>query len=276
MGSPQFAVPTLEALARDHTILAVFTQPDKPAGRGQQITAVPVKQWAVAQGVPVHQPKSFRKEPQAIDVLRDLKPEVIVNATAYTAVDRAESEAELAMTINGLAPGKLAQTAAELRAVFIHYSTDYVFDGKKGSANLESDTPNPLNVYGQSKLAGEKAIQASAADYLILRTTWVYAARGHNFVKSILRLAAEREQLNIVADQIGAPTWARLIAESTAHILRQKTAQLLFLVVEHVPPIASKRLVRAIARQCNGYLYAQPRCRGHPPWLPGAHRGFCP
>jgi dTDP-4-dehydrorhamnose reductase len=115
----------------------------------------------------------------------------------------------------------LAEEAAKIGALLIHYSTDYVFDGSKTAAYSEDDQPNPLNVYGLSKLAGEQAIQNTAVDYLILRTTWVYAARGQNFVKSMLRLAAEREELNIVADQIGAPTWARLIAESTAHILRQ-------------------------------------------------------
>lgn len=153
--------------------------------------------------------------------IRSIKPDVIVNAAAYTAVDKAETEQELAFLINAEAPRLLAEEAAICGALLIHYSTDYVFDGSKPGAYLEGDKPNPLNIYGQSKLAGEQAIQASNADYLILRTTWVYAARGHNFVKSILRLAAEREELNIVADQIGAPTWARLIAESTAHILRQ-------------------------------------------------------
>jgi len=153
--------------------------------------------------------------------VRTIKPDVIVNAAAYTAVDKAETEQEQAFLINAQAAGVLAEEAAICGALLIHYSTDYVFDGSKSGAYLEGDQTNPLNVYGQSKLAGEQAIQASTADFLILRTTWVYAARGNNFVKSILRLAQEREELNIVADQIGAPTWARLIAESTAHILRQ-------------------------------------------------------
>lgn len=147
--------------------------------------------------------------------------DVIVNAAAYTAVDKAETEKDLAFLVNAEAPGVLAEQAKQTGALLIHYSTDYVFDGTKISAYAEDDVPNPANIYGQSKLAGEKAIQATGADYLILRTSWVYAARGHNFLKSILRLAAEREELNIVADQIGAPTWARLIAETTAHILRQ-------------------------------------------------------
>ena len=148
-------------------------------------------------------------------------PDVIVNAAAYTAVDKAESERDLAFLINAEAVDVLAEEAKKLNALLIHYSTDYVFDGTKDAPYFENDATNPLNVYGESKLAGELAIQASGADYLILRTTWVFAARGNNFVKSILRLAAERDELNIVADQIGAPTWARLIAESTAHILRQ-------------------------------------------------------
>ncbi|WP_340122791.1 dTDP-4-dehydrorhamnose reductase [Methylobacter svalbardensis] len=147
--------------------------------------------------------------------------DVIVNAAAYTAVDKAETEKGLAFLINAEAPGVLAEAAKKTGALLIHYSTDYVFDGTKASAYAEDDVPNPVNIYGQSKLAGEQAIQASGVDYMILRTSWVYAARGHNFLKSILRLAAEREELNIVADQIGSPTWARLIAETTAHILRQ-------------------------------------------------------
>lgn len=147
--------------------------------------------------------------------------DVIVNAAAYTAVDKAETEQDLAFLINAEAPGVLAEEAKKSGALLIHYSTDYVFDGTKISAYMEDDVPNPVNIYGQSKLAGEQAIQASGVDYVILRTSWVYAARGHNFLKSILRLAAEREQLNIIVDQLGSPTWARLIAETTAHILRQ-------------------------------------------------------
>jgi dTDP-4-dehydrorhamnose reductase len=148
-------------------------------------------------------------------------PDVIVNAAAYTAVDKAESERDLAFLINAEAVDVLAEEAKKLNALLIHYSTDYVFDGTKDAPYNENDVPNPLNVYGESKLAGEQAIQASGADYLIFRTTWVFAERGQNFVNSILRLAAEREELNIVADQIGAPTWARFIAEATAHSIRQ-------------------------------------------------------
>ncbi|MGZ8163704.1 MAG: dTDP-4-dehydrorhamnose reductase [Methylobacter sp.] len=154
-------------------------------------------------------------------IVQKYSADVIVNAAAYTAVDKAEIEKDLAFLVNAEAPGVLAEQAKQTGALLIHYSTDYVFDGAKISAYAEDDVPNPANIYGQSKLAGEKAIQATGADYLILRTSWVYAARGHNFLKSILRLAAEREELNIVADQIGSPTWARLIAETTAHALRQ-------------------------------------------------------
>lgn len=153
--------------------------------------------------------------------IQTIQPDVIVNAAAYTAVDKAETERDSAFLINAKAVEVFAQEAKKVGALLIHYSTDYVFDGTKNAPYLEEDLPNPLNVYGESKLAGEQSIQASGVDYVILRTTWVFAARGQNFVKSILRLAAEREELNIVADQIGAPTSARFIADTTAHILRQ-------------------------------------------------------
>ena len=158
-------------------------------------------------------------------IVQKYSADVIVNAAAYTAVDKAETEENLAFRINAEAPTVLAEEAKRSGALLIHYSTDYVFDGTKLSAYAEDDAPNPVNVYGQSKLAGEKAIQATGADYLILRTSWVYAARGHNFLRSVLRLAEEREELNIVADQIGSPTWARLIAETTAHIIRQSVLE---------------------------------------------------
>jgi dTDP-4-dehydrorhamnose reductase len=154
-------------------------------------------------------------------VVQQYKPDVIVNAAAYTAVDKAETEQALAFRINAEAPGVLAEEAQKSGALLIHYSTDYVFDGTKQGAYTENDTTHPINVYGQSKLAGEKAIQTIGGDHLILRTSWVYAARGNNFLKTVLRLAAEREELNIVDDQIGSPTWARLIAETTAHVLKQ-------------------------------------------------------
>jgi dTDP-4-dehydrorhamnose reductase len=155
------------------------------------------------------------------NLVESIKPDVIVNAAAYTAVDKAETEIELAQLINSDSVLALAQAAKKVGALLVHYSTDYVFDGIKVGVYDERDITNPLSSYGRSKLSGELAIQASGADSLILRTTWVYAARGNNFVKTILRLAAEREQLNIVADQFGAPTWAKLIAQSTAHIIKQ-------------------------------------------------------
>ncbi|AAY35983.1 dTDP-4-dehydrorhamnose reductase [Pseudomonas syringae] len=151
--------------------------------------------------------------------VRALAPDVIVNAAAYTAVDKAESEPDLAMLINGEAPGVLAKEAAALGAWLIHYSTDYVFDGSGEQQWREDAATGPLSVYGGSKLMGEQAIQASGAKALILRTSWVYAARGHNFAKTMLRLATERDSLNVVADQYGAPTGAELIADVTAQIL---------------------------------------------------------
>jgi len=151
--------------------------------------------------------------------VRDCKPDLIVNAAAYTAVDRAESDATAAMAVNGIAPGILAEEAKRLDAVLVHYSTDYVFDGTKTTPYAESDAPNPVSVYGRTKLAGEQAIRAVDPAHYILRTSWVYAAAGSNFMNTILRLAREREELRIVNDQTGAPTWARAIAEVTAHIL---------------------------------------------------------
>lgn len=153
--------------------------------------------------------------------LDEVRPDAIVNAAAYTAVDKAESEPELASAINADAPVLLAQEAKQRGALLIHYSTDYVYDGAKAAPYIETDPTNPLGAYGRSKLAGEAGIRAAGADHLIFRTSWVYAARGANFLRTILRLAAEREELRIVADQVGAPTWARLIAEATAHALRQ-------------------------------------------------------
>ncbi|HSN64817.1 MAG TPA: dTDP-4-dehydrorhamnose reductase [Azonexus sp.] len=152
---------------------------------------------------------------QMRSLVRGTKPSVIVNAAAYTAVDRAEAEPELAMRINGEAPGMLAEEAARLGALLIHYSTDYVFDGGKAGPYLESDPTMPQSVYGRSKLAGEEAIRAVACKSVIFRTSWVFGARGGNFVKTILRLAREKETLSVVADQIGSPTPAALIATVT-------------------------------------------------------------
>jgi dTDP-4-dehydrorhamnose reductase len=151
--------------------------------------------------------------------IRALQPQVIVNAAAYTAVDKAEQEPALCHAINATAPGILAELARESRALLVHYSTEYVFDGTKTSPYLETDTPNPLGVYGASKLAGERAIIQADCAHLILRTTWVYGNRGKNFLLTILRLAAERPELKIVADQVGAPTWSKSIAIATSQIL---------------------------------------------------------
>ena len=151
--------------------------------------------------------------------IRELKPQLIVNPAAYTAVDQAEKEAELAQLVNGVAPGVMAEEARALGAAMIHYSTDYVFDGAKHGAYVETDATSPQNVYGRSKLAGEEAIAAAGVPHLILRTSWVYGMRGKNFLLTVRRLAAERDELRIVADQIGAPTWSRTIADTTAHVV---------------------------------------------------------
>ncbi|WP_310485538.1 dTDP-4-dehydrorhamnose reductase [Chamaesiphon sp. VAR_48_metabat_403] len=153
--------------------------------------------------------------------VRQIQPDIIVNAAAYTAVDKAEQEPELCQAINATAPGVLAELARESQALLVHYSTEYVFDGLKTSPYLETDLPQPLGVYGASKLAGERAIIQADCQHLILRTTWVYGNRGKNFLLTILRLAADRTELKIVADQVGAPTWSRSIAEATAQILAQ-------------------------------------------------------
>jgi dTDP-4-dehydrorhamnose reductase len=159
-------------------------------------------------------------KPAAIrEIIRALRPRVIVNAAAYTAVDRAESERELCAAINADAPGVLAGEARRLGALLVHYSTDYVFDGSKRAPYVETDVPAPLNVYGATKLTGEQAIQATGGAHVILRTSWVYGARGTNFLRTILRLARERTELRVVNDQAGAPTWSRSVAEATAEIV---------------------------------------------------------
>lgn len=153
--------------------------------------------------------------------IRQVKPDVIVNAAAYTAVDKAESEQELADRVNGKASQVMAEEAASLNAWLVHYSTDYVFSGEGSVPWLETDAVNPVNYYGASKLAGEQAIIASGCKHLIFRTSWVYAARGNNFAKTMLRLAKDRESLSVICDQIGAPTGADLIADVTASAIQQ-------------------------------------------------------
>ncbi len=157
-------------------------------------------------------------------VVGELAPRIIVNSAAHTAVDRAESEADLAYAVNATAPGVLAVEAEKLGALLVHYSTDYVFDGSGESFWREDDATGPLNVYGASKLAGEQAIQAACQRHLIFRTSWVYGARGANFLLTMRRLMRERPELKIVSDQMGAPTWSRMLAEATALILAQQSS----------------------------------------------------
>ena len=154
-------------------------------------------------------------------LVRSVRPRIIVNAAAYTAVDKAETEVDLAMAVNARAPGILGEEAARIGAWVVHYSTDYVFDGKATKPYVETDATNPLSVYGRSKLAGEHALQAALDRHLILRTSWVLGAHGGNFAKTMLRLAEERTSLNVVADQWGAPTSAILLADMTAQAIRQ-------------------------------------------------------
>jgi dTDP-4-dehydrorhamnose reductase len=161
------------------------------------------------------EPDSIRK------TVRAVRPDVIVNAAAYTAVDKAEQEPDVAMAVNGVAPCVLAEEAKRVGAALVHYSTDYVFDGDKSSPYTEDDAPNPLNVYGRTKLVGEQAIEAAGVPHLILRTSWVYGARGKNFLLTVLRLAEQRRQLRVVADQVGTPNWSRALAAATAQILAQ-------------------------------------------------------
>ncbi len=172
------------------------------------------------------QPCGDLSQPQRLaETVRTLRPDVIVNAAAHTAVDKAESEVDLARTLNAQAPAALAQAAAETGAWLVHYSTDYVFDGSGTRAWQEGDATAPLGVYGLTKLEGEQAIAASGCRHLIFRTSWVYAARGGNFAKTMLRLAQERERLTVIDDQHGAPTGADLIADVTAHAIRTALLQ---------------------------------------------------
>lgn len=161
----------------------------------------------------------FSQPEQVGKIVADLKPDILLNAAAYTAVDRAESEPELAFLVNARTPEILAQEAARFGGLLIHYSTDYVFDGSKAAPWVEDDPAGPLSVYGRSKLAGEQAIAAQGGNYLIFRTSWVFAPHGKNFLLTVLRLARERNQLAIVADQKGAPTSAAAIARATAQVL---------------------------------------------------------
>jgi len=153
--------------------------------------------------------------------VRDTAPQIVINAAAFTAVDKAESAPDQATLINAVAPGVMAEETKRLGGLLVHYSTDYVFDGTKATPYEEQDAPNPLGVYGRSKLAGDQAIQAVGVSHLIFRLCWVYGARGQNFLLTMMRLARERERLRVVQDQFGAPTWSRSIADATALALQQ-------------------------------------------------------
>jgi len=153
--------------------------------------------------------------------VRETQPRLVINAAAYTAVDKSESELDKAMKINGTAPGILAEETRKLGALLVHYSTDYVFDGRKTAPYVETDRPNPLGAYGRTKLAGDEAVRAAGGAHLIFRLCWVYGARGQNFMLTMMRLAREREKLRVVGDQVGCPTWSRMIAETTALALKQ-------------------------------------------------------
>ena len=161
------------------------------------------------------------QESRIREKLREVRPHIIVNAAAYTAVDKAEEEPELALAVNGTAPAILAEEAKQLGAALVHYSTDYVFDGEKLEPYTEEDSPNPLGVYGRTKMAGDEAIQSAGLPHFIFRTSWVYGLKGENFLLTVQRLAKERDELKIVDDQIGSPTWCRTIAQTTANILTQ-------------------------------------------------------
>ena len=200
----------------------------------------------------------FTNLPGLAETVRRVAPDVIVNAAAYTAVDKAESEPDLARTINAQAPGVLAEEANRLGAWLVHYSTDYVFDGSGDQPRRESDPTGPLSVYGQTKLEGEHAV-ARCVKHLIFRTSWVYAGRGANFAKTMLRLAAERDQLRVINDQIGAPTGAELLADVTAHALRSAQARADLAGLYHLVA-GDETNWHAYARFVIGYAHAV----GHP------------
>jgi dTDP-4-dehydrorhamnose reductase len=182
--------------------------------------------WEVI--APTRDPLDLADPDSIVRTVQEIKPQLIINPAAYTAVDKAESEPELAMAINGIAPGIFAEQAKKLGIPLIHYSTDYVFDGTKRGAKgemipyTEEDIPNPINVYGKTKLAGEQAIQASNCEHLILRTSWVYSMFGKNFLLTMLRLAKQRNELKIVDDQWGTPTWAGWIARATVEMIKNE------------------------------------------------------
>lgn len=172
----------------------------------------------VRQELDLLNPDSIRR------AVREIRPELIINAAAFTAVDAAETQGAEAQAVNANAPGVLAEEAKKIGAAVVHFSTDYVFDGSKRTPYVEADPAAPINAYGKTKLAGEQAVRAASVRHLIFRTAWVYSTRGRNFVRTILRLATEREELRVIRDQFGAPTWSRDIAEATVKILAQLTS----------------------------------------------------
>ena len=201
----------------------------------------------------------FSDPASLVPLIQRVRPDLIVNSAAHTAVDKAESEPDLARAINATAPGVIAQQAAALGALLVHYSTDYVFDGSGTHARAEDEPTAPLSVYGRTKLEGETSIRASGCRHLILRTSWVYAARGGNFARTMLRLAAERDELKVIADQVGAPTGADLLADVTALAVR---------AVQSDPALAGTYHCAA-SGQTNWHAYARfviewARQRGHP------------
>lgn len=194
-------------------------------GAGGQVGHELVRELApLAQVVAPTRAELDLARPESIrSVLRTVRPTAVVNAAAYTAVDAAETDEVACRAANAVAPGIMAAEAREIGATFVHYSTDYVFDGRAREPYRESDPTAPANVYGATKLAGERAVEEAGGTWLVLRTSWVYGVRGHNFLRTMLRLAREREELRVVDDQIGAPTWSRMIAAATAHILAPAT-----------------------------------------------------
>jgi len=210
----------------------------------------------------VHACARSRLDVTDADAVRDLvarvKPDVIVNAAAYTAVDRAESECSSAMLVNARAPRLLAEAAEKLGAWLLHYSTDYVFDGSKRGAYREDDAPNPLNAYGRSKLAGEQAIMSAVRRHLIFRTSWLYGNHGGNFLRSMLELGAASDEFGVVADQRGAPTWHRLVAEATAIVLGQLRC------AAH-PPSVSGIYHLTCSGEANWFDFAQAIFDAYPP-----------
>ncbi len=179
----------------------------------------------LAQVITVGAPEVDLASPDSLRrAVTEARPDIVINAAAYTAVDKAESEPELAMKVNGVAPGILAEESRKSGALMVHYSTDYVFDGTKRTPYVETDATNPLGAYGRSKHAGDEAVRAAGGAHFIFRLCWVYGARGQNFMLTMMRLAREREKLRVVSDQHGCPTWSRMIAEATALALKQALA----------------------------------------------------